>query len=486
MSNDNLKQQAVRGTKWTACSALLVTILQLARIIVLGRLLSPDDFGLMAMMLVVIGFAQIFREMGLGSAIIQRPNPTRNELSTIYWANIVLGMTVYFILLIATPLVASFYKTDALKAMLPIVAITFLVIPWGNQFRVLLQKELKFRSLSCIEVFSATVGTVASIYMAWSGLGVWSLIYGQLVDSIFRTLALCWIGWRMNTWPKIHFAAKDLSGYLKFGLNQVGAMTVNYFNSRADQLVIGAVLGAEALGLYSMAFNLVMMPVQKINPIFTRIAFPVLAKIQGDRVRLKRWYIKMLNILTSLNAPVLIGFAIVAPIVIPIMLGSKWISIIPVVQILCVFSLIRSTGNPGGSLLLAVGRPDVEFYWNLGLLFLVPGTVFVSGMYGGTLVAVALALLGLQTSLFFPWYFLILRKILGPCALEYTKALGVPVIIVAGMYCLLSFCRAFLDQPISLLVFQVVAGVVIYSAGILIWQKELVRELKAVFYNLVK
>jgi len=459
---ENLRTKAARGVKWTAVSTLFSTALQIIRIVVLGRLLAPSDFGLMAMMLVVTGFAGIFGEMGLGSAIIQRPKPTRNELSSLYWINVLFGAAVYLVLLAITPFVANFYSTPALSSMLPVASLVFLFIPWGSQFRAILQKELDFKKLSLIEVSSAAIGTTLAVALAWRGWGVWALVYAQLAESAFRTLWLCVIGWRRPTRPFLHFSKMDLKGYLWFGLNQVGAMSINYFNSRADQLVIGVVLGPEALGFYSMAFNLVMMPIQKINPILTRVAFPVFAQVQHDRERLKRGYLKMLTILATVNAPVLLGFSAVAPLAIPLILGEKWTPIIPLAQILCVYALMRSMGNPGGSLVMSIGRADIEFYWNLGLLFLVPTIVFLAGTFGKSIELVAWTLVGLQLFLWWAWYLFVIKKILGSILKDYAITMLKPFTL-ATIMALITYFFVILFPSSYLFLFTTVGiGVLVY------------------------
>lgn len=473
----SLKQKAVSGAKWSAFSTIFSTIFQVARIVVLGRLLAPEDFGLMAMMVVVTGFAGIFGEVGLGSAIIQRPNPTRNELSSLYWLNVVFGILVYLVLLFATPFVAIFYSSPDLRTMLPVASLPFLFIPLGNQFRALLQKKLLFKTLSRIEVISSGLGSLASIFLAFAGWGVWSLIYAQLVESGFRTCWLCWIGWRLPTRPLMHFLIQDLRGYIKFGLHDVGAMSINYFNSRMDQLVIGVILGPEALGFYSMAFNLVMMPVQKINPILTRVAFPVFAQVQHDRDRLKRGYLKMLNILTAVNAPVLMGFAAVAPLAIPLILGDKWLPIIHVVQILCFYSLIRSTGNPGGSLVMSIGRADISFYWNLGLLFILPATVYFSGALGRNIETVSWALVGVQGILWAFWYILVVKNLLGSIFIEYSAAMLKPAIISFAMFICINYMVSFFSVSFVFLGVAVLLGGALFLVMEIIFDKENVKSI---------
>jgi len=391
----SLAQSAARGVRWTTLSMLLITMTQMIRLMVLGRILGPESFGLLAMMLVVTGFAELLSQMGLSEALIQRPAPTHNELSSLYWLNIALGGLLYVTLLLATPLIATLYSTPQLEQLLPWVVLVFLISPWGIQFKALLQKQLHFRPLAIIEILAALVGTVLAIVLAWQGYGVWSLVWGQLAQSTVMTLSLVLVGWQRQMLPGFYFNYASVKPYLSFGLHLLGSNILNYFNSRTDQLVVGVLLGSQALGYYSMAFNLVLQPISRINPVLTQVAFPVLTKVRSDKVRLKRGYFRMLNLLSSINAPILIGVAAVAPLLIPLALGDQWLPIVPLIQVLALFALIRSTGNAGGSLILACGRADLAFYWNLVLFAFIPLAVVVGAIIGA-LQGIAWTLLGLQ------------------------------------------------------------------------------------------
>jgi len=479
----SLRKSAASGVRWTTVSMVGVTLMETIRLVVLGRLLPPNAFGLMAMMIVVIGFGQIFSQMGLVQAVIQRPEPKDDELVSLYWLNIAAGGCVYILLLAATPLVAKMYSTPEIKSMVPYVGLMFLCNPLGDLYRAMLEKNLLFKKLACVELTGAFVGMVLAIVLAVIGLGVWSLIWGQLATVGWRNACFFVLGQKMFR-PRLHFRKDDLQGYLRFGLHHVGAMSVNYVNSRMDQLLIGALLGPQALGYYSMAFNLIMRPVQRINPVLTRVAFPVLAKVQGDNERMKRGYFKMLNILTSVNAPILIGIASVAPVAIPLILGEKWVPIIPVAQVLALYSLIRSTGNAGGSMVLAMGRADAEFYWNILLFTFIPFVVFCSA-YFGDLLAVAWSLFGLQAFLFFLWYVLVVRKLLGSCFLGYLQAVGIPVLIASAMGIAVGLLSIYLpfEQSAFRLGGLMFIGGIVYLGLYLLFARETLHEQTRLLLN---
>ncbi len=472
-----LAQTAAAGIRWTTFSMLLVTVIHVIRLVVLGRILGPETFGLLAMMLVVTGFAELFCHMGLSEAIIQRPDPNRNELSSLYWLNIALGGLLYVILLLLTPLIATLYSTPELVHLLPLAALAFIISPWGIQFRALLQKQLSFRPLAIIDIFAAVFSMVVAITLALWGYGVWSLVWGQLAASLAIALSLVFVGWRRQMLPELYFDHMAIKPYLSFGLHLMGSRMLNYFNSRVDQLVVGVLLGSQALGYYSMAFNLVLQPVAKINPVLTQVAFPVLARVRSDKMRLRRGYFRMLDLLTSINAPVLIGIAIVAPVLIPVLLGERWMPMVPLIQVLALFSLIRSTGNAGGSLVLASGRADIALYWNLMLFLLIPLTIFF-GAKIGSLQGVAWSLLGLQICLLFAWYFVVVRRLIGNCFWGFISSMIFPVVIAVPMALIVIGIVPSLSElsAVVQLITQILVGSLIYIGIYLLFRKQFVKE----------
>lgn len=479
----NLKSQAVSGVKWSGVSMGVVTALQFVTLAVLARLLSPSDFGLMGMIMVVIGFAQLFADMGISNAIIYRQDATREELSSLYWLNILAGVVVFFVVCGGCPLITAFYHEPRLSNLIYLSSLIFLITPFGQQFQILLQKELRFNQLAKIEIISSFVNSSTAITLAIGGMGVFSLIWGQLAGTSFRVLLLSWWGWG-NWRPRLHFATQNLKGYISFGLYQMGEKTVNYFNSNLDYLLIGFLLGAKALGYYTLAYNLVLRPLQMINPVITRVAFPVFSKMQNETDRLKRGYLKVLQLLSTVNFPMMAGLAVVAPIAVPVIFGEQWVPSIILIQILTIVGLLRSTGNPVGSLLLSKGRADLGFKWNLALMITqIPG-LYIGAKFGGTIgVAIAFAILMCVYSVFN--YFILIRTLLGPCLHEYIASMW-PSFWMSGMMAIaVLFPGIFLQNmpELLILIMQVLCGTAVYLGLMFYNQKMFVVEIKDMIWN---
>ncbi len=358
----SLKKSAIAGVKWTGYSTVITTVLQFVQLAVLARLLSPEAFGLMAIIMLIQGFAQAFTDLGMSNAIIHHQDTTKEQLSSLYWLNIITGGFLFLVIYTMTPLIISFFSEPRLNKLILYSSLIFLIAPFGQQFQVLLQKNLLFKNLSKIEIVSTAIGTLATITLALMNQGVFSIIWGALISVFVKTILLLNIG--LRKWcPQLRFRLFDLRNHLKFGLYQMGEKGLNYFTANIDYLLIGRFLGAEALGIYTIAYQLIILPLQKINPILTRVAFPVLARKQNDNSALCSGFLEMTKILLFISLPLLIGLAVLAPIVVPVLLGDKWHNSIILIQILSFVGILKMLGNPVGSIWLAKGRADYGFKW---------------------------------------------------------------------------------------------------------------------------
>jgi lipopolysaccharide exporter len=478
-----LKQQAVSSVKWSGISTGIVTALQFITTAVLARLLSPSDFGLMGMIMVVIGFAQAFADMGISNAIIHRQDATIDQLSSLYWANIIAGAIIFCVVCAGTPLIVGFYREPRLDGLLHLTAVIFLITPLGQQFQILLQKELQFNRLAKIEIATSVVYPAVAISLAFSGFGVFALIWAVLANTTARVFLLCgacWHQWR----PRFHFARQDLKGYMHFGLYQMGERSINYLNSNLDYLLIGSMLGANSLGYYTLAYNLIIKPSTVINPVITKVAFPVFSKIQNETERLKSGYLKVLQLLATVNFPMMSGLAAVAPVAVPVIFGEQWLPSVILIQILAIVGLLRSTGNPVGSLLLAKGRADLGFKWNLALTVTqIPGLYLGAKIEGAVGVAAAFSMLQALYSIFN--YIILIRTLIGPCLRDYIQSMW-PSLWMSGLMAgAVFFIAGFLrtePAPIILII-QVLTGTVLFLVLMICSQKTLLNEMKSLFFN---
>lgn len=422
----SLKQKAVSGVKWTTFSSVIVAILQIVQLVILARLLEPTVFGLMAITSVVIGFAQAFLDMGISNAIIHKQEVSHTQLSSLYWLNVLSGIVLFLIVSLCAPVVALFYQEAELTNIIILVAMTFLIQPFGQQFIVLWQKELKFNDIAKVDILTKLVALIVSIVFAYYNYGVYALVYGVLAGTILQTLVFVYKGLREYTISFV-FRLSDVREFLSFGLYQMAEKTLNYFNSQIDTLLIGKLLGVEILGVYHIAKQIIMKPIQIINPIVSKVTFPVMAKIQNDTDRLKEIYLKAINLLSSINFPIYLFMLITAPQLVLLMFGEQWVDAVIIVQILSIYGALRSIGNPVGSLLLAKGRADWGFYWNLGLFFYVPIVIYLFSRAG--IETLSWGMVGIMVSLITPMWYLLVRPLVQAKFWEFHKQIATPAFI---------------------------------------------------------
>lgn len=475
----SLKEKALKGIKWTALSSIVGALTQLVQLVVLTHFLAANEFGLMALALVVIGFSQMFIDMGVSNAIIHDQNITKKQLDSLYWLNVGAGIIVFFLLFLIAPIISSFYNEAKLTDVVRVVSIGFLIQPFEQQFLVLLKKELQFNQIAKRDVLSKVISFVVSVVLAVAGYGVYSLVIANLVSVIFSAVLIISIGLKHHR-PSFHFNLLEIRSSMSFGLYQVGENFINYFVTQFDSILIGKILGMDALGIYNVAKNLAMRPSQVINPIVTQIGFPVMAKMQADLNKLKVTYLKIIHYLSSLNFPIYIFIALFAEQIILLLFGTKWTASIPIFRILALYAMVRSTTNPIGGLLLARGRADLGFYWNLSLVFLIPLCVFVGSHYG--LVGAASTLLILQIILIIPVWFFLVKKACSASLSEYLLQMFKPFLIAVAAGILVSFI---LFIPIHN-TFKLSISMVLFSLFFILIFKLLNKEMFTELMNLRK
>lgn len=466
----SLRRVAAHGTKWTAVSAASNAALLFARSTILARFLSPHDFGLIAIVTIVLGLAQTYSDFGISNSIIYHQTISHQELSSLYWLNIGIGIAIFLMMLTITPLIVSLFSEPTLTTLIPLSSVIFLMGPVGTQFQVLLQKSLEFRTIAIIEIASALISTILVLIVAIRGFGVLSYIVGQLSASACIAASLVILGW--SRWrPSFVFHWCYVKRHLRFGLYQIGESTANFLTWRADQFIIGLLLGVTSLGYYNFAWNLIIQPLSRINPMLTRVAFPIFSKAQADIEKVRAGYMSLIWIVATINAPLLIGLAVVSKTMVPLLFGSKWGPAIPLLQGLCLVGLLLSLANPIGSLLLSQGRPDLGFKWNLGLLAIHIPVVSYSIWIGG-LTGVIVGIVCLQCCYTVAAYWFLVHSVLGRCYTLYIRSIVPPLILASLMGILVSFCPRTSNWETLNLGLQVSLGALIYFLLLFLFERE--------------
>lgn len=432
-----LRHQTFSALRWTTFAMVGKSGLQFAQMVLLARLLAPADFGLMAMVVVIITFVQVFADLGVSNAIIHHQNISPNQMSSLYWLSVVVGACFMLTLMVFSGGLGSLmFNRPDLQPVLISVSLSILSVAAGQQLKVMAEKSLRFAILAKIEIAAALAGFITAICWAWLSPSVYALVAGVLINGLVQTLLL-WLfaadGWR----PAFRLRLSEIRPFLRFGSYIMANNLINSFNAQADVLIAGRLFPAATLGVYSLPRSLSLNVAGAINPVVTRVGLPVMAKAQHDKAFLKSIYLKTMRMTASINFPIYISLAIFSEEVVLLIFGSKWIESAELLTYLAIWGMLRSCGNSVGSLLLAVGKVNLQFKWNLALVFVVAPVLWAGAHFGITGLAVTYATL-MATLMIPAWYFLVWPHC-GARAVEYAQSILAPLVAAV-----LAVCMAYL------------------------------------------
>lgn len=373
MSEQNLKQKAQKGVIWSAIERFSTQGIQFLFSIILARLLSPDDYGIIAMPLIFLAVAQVFIDSGFANALIRKPDLNEKDLSTALIFNVGVGILCYIVLFIASPYIADFYKTPILSDILKVTSLSVLFTPLCTVQQAILTKSLNFKLQARVSVISAIVGGTIGVYMAYNGYGVWSLAVSQTLTALMRVLLLwTWTKWYPNCgWSRCSFS------YLwNYGSKLLFAGLIDTVYQNVYPLIIGKFYSAASLGYYTRAQQFAHLPTVNVYGIIRRVTFPVLSEIQNDRDRLAKVFLRILRISVFIMFPLMCFLAGSAKPIIIILLSEKWVDAIIFLQLLSFAMMWRPIDSLNLNLLTITARTDlflrleiIKKVWGIIILF---------------------------------------------------------------------------------------------------------------------
>jgi O-antigen/teichoic acid export membrane protein len=332
----DLKGRSVRGGFLTLISQGAQFLLQTIATVILARLLTPADFGLVAMVTAITGLGQAFADLGLSEATIQRQEITRDQVNALFWINVAVGLTLMLITVGLAPALAWFYREPLLKGITLLLSLTFLIGGLRVQHDALLRRQMRFSSLAFRDIASYALAVPVAITMAWLGAGYWALVALPLTLNLTQVV----LTWLMVKWiPALPRLDVRVGALVAFGGDVAASYVVMSATRSTDSVLIGWYWGASPLGLYSRAYNLLMLPVRQLAAPVRSVALPAFSRIQDDPERFARYYLRAANLITWLSTPIFGFLFVAAEPVILLMLGSQWSEAAPVFQILLISAL---------------------------------------------------------------------------------------------------------------------------------------------------
>ena len=358
MQQESLKNKTKKGLAWSMIERFATQGVQFLFGIILARLLSPDDYGVIAMPLVFLAIAQCIIDSGFSTALIRKPELTEDDLSTAFYFNIGIGIFCYAVLFFSSPLIADFYHTPILSSLLKVTALAVLFNPLCAVQQAILTRKIDFKTQAIVSLSGAVVSGIVGLYMAYNGFGVWSLVFQQVGGYVMRTILL----WILGKWkPKRKWSWESFHYLWGFGSKMLGSGLLDTIYNNIYPIVIGKYFSAQDLGNYTRAQQFSSLPSSNVTGVLQRVTFPVLSRIQNEDERLARNYRKILKLSAFLIFPLMLILSAVADPLIRVLLSDKWEGCIILLQILC-FSLMWYPIHAINLNLLTVkGRSDLFF-----------------------------------------------------------------------------------------------------------------------------
>jgi O-antigen/teichoic acid export membrane protein len=462
----DLKGRSVRGGVITLGAQGVKFVLQLGSTAVLARLLTPADFGLIAMVATFTGFAALFKDLGLSQATVQREHVTHEQVSTLFWINVAVAALIGLLVAAMAPAVAWFYGEPRLAMVTVALGSTFVFGGLAAQHAALLRRQMRFGPLAAVEVASLAGGIAAAVWLALAGAGYWALV-AMTMGQALVTAAGLWIvsGWSPGR-PRRGAGIRPMLG---FGGNVTAFNLFNYFSRNADNLLIGWYWGAASLGLYSKAYSLLTLPMRQVNGPAATVAVPALARLAGDSERYRRAFISVQATLLMVSAPAMAVLLVEPTAVVSVFLGDQWLAAAPILRWLALIGIIQVATQSNGWVFTTQGRTREMMWWGLvgGLLSV---GAFLAGLpWGGVGVAASYALSGVlvRTPLMLWW---LGRK--GPVgAWEYLSAVRPTVPVTAGVIVLIVVLRELVGlNGLPLVLAMPVAVGIAYLVGYMLSQ----------------
>ena len=352
----NLKQKAINGALWSGTERALTRGTQFIVTIILARLLTPADYGLIGMMAIFMAIAQSLINSGFGQALIQKKDADSTDFSTVFYFNIVVSVLIYLILFVTAPLIADFYEQTKLIQLARVMGLNFIINAFGLIQTTILTKSIDFKTQTKISFISIITSGLLGISLAYMGWGVWALVFQVLCKHLLHTVFL----WVFNSWrPLATFSYQSFKDLFSFGSKLLLAGLLDTVFKNIYLLIIGKYFSAVSLGFYTQAKRLQELPVLTFTSIIRKVTFPTFSQIQDDNAQLKIGYQKSLKVSAFIIFPLMVGLAVVAEPFVLVVLTEKWKGAIPFIQILSIAGMLYPIHALNVNILQVKGRSDL-------------------------------------------------------------------------------------------------------------------------------
>lgn len=454
---------------WFTAVRLIGTALSSIISVLLARVLAPTDYGLFAMATAFTGAAALINECGLGPALVQQKHISKTQIDSCFWLSLTWSAAIYVAVFASAPLIALFFGEERLIPIVRVIGLNLVITSLGVIPDSMLMRTMKFRNRSLAEFLGIlTQGSVAYL-LALQAFGVWSLVLGWLVGSVTCVISLFLLfPWR----PTGGLRLGQIKDMLAFGANLTGSRILWYSYSNADNIIVAKFLDSNALGLYSMAYDLATRPLQKVTTLINQLAFPIFSKQQDQIHATRRYFLEATRYIGMLAMPAMSGAILVAPELVDTLLAQKWSAMTIPFRLLCGVSLLQALAAIIPPLLNSRGKAYLTLRYSIVCFAVMPASLLIGVHFG--LNAVALAWL-----LVYPFLFLYLLTIglqeIGVSIVEYLRVLSPTLAITLAMAVAVGAFRqaawGYLNSS-SVLLGAILIGVVTYTSLLMLASNE--------------
>lgn len=452
---------AASNARWVMLSQAVRLGLQLAGVMVLARLLGHAEYGLMAMIMVVVNLANLLRDMGTTAAVVQKAELTGEVTNSVFWFNVLVGLVLTLGLVALSGPIAAAFRTPAVQPLLQLLAPVFLLTSLGAVHRALLERVSDFRNLVRIEIANGVFSLAVTIAAAWAGYGAYSWVIGMLASSVLTNLQL----WLASRWLPQAPRLGGMREIARFSGNLTGFNFINYFSRNADGFIVGRYLGPDPLGIYSAAYKIMLFPVQNLAWAANRALYPVMSRRQDNLREVASLYLRSIAVIAAVSAPLMTGVFVLREPFVVVMMGEKWLAVAEVLKWLAPVGFVQSIASTGGPVFMV--RDRTHLLLRLGALGAVLQVgAFALGVRWGV-EGVAACYLAANLLYAAPTLALVLR-LLEARAAELVDALRAPLLCAGAMAAFLVPLRSLPAVaeagPLAELIFCTVAGAIVYGA----------------------
>ncbi|MBA7572569.1 Lipopolysaccharide biosynthesis protein WzxC [subsurface metagenome] len=493
MVGKTLPQKMVQGGAWISSLKIIRKVFSLIRLIIIGRILAPSDFGLMGIALLTMSALETFSTFGFGQALIQKRENTDKYLDAAWTVLIIRGLIVFIIVYLVAPYVAFFFHTPEVKPIIQVLGLVTFFQAFANIGVIFFHKELEFNKVFIYRFVGISTNSIVAIAAAIILRSVWALVLGLLAEKVVSIVVSYLIHPYRPHISKDIGKAKELFG---FGRWILGSSIFVFVGEHIDDIFVGRVLSAIALGFYQMAYRISNMLETEITQVISSVAFPAYAKIQDKQTRLQKAYFRIMRLTIAISLPITVGMVLLAPEFTQIFLSEKWMPMVTAMQLLAVAGLIKSIVSTGSPLFKGSGYPNYDFYMQLirGLTIMIVIYPLITFMgISGAAIGVILSIAGMLVI----WYPLS-QKITKASWYKYFNTFWPPLfcsLLMAGSIYVAKLYWNPIQQPLGMAILMfvtiVIMSICIYLTSIYFLQKyyphyDIFGEIKFFYKSLVR